>query len=86
MLWKLSQFFVEHLSRLSNAKLLSVNVMRPPTLHIKSKSALLAASSSSGLSLSFFEGKHIASIFDLLPLEEGVALVLMCTRRPSRWK
>ena len=49
--------------------------MHPPPSHVKSKSALLAASSSVGIYLSCFEGKHIASVLDLLPLEEGVALV-----------
>ena len=60
--------------------------MHPPPSHVKSKSALLAASSSGGIYLSCFEGKYIASVLDLLPLEEGVALVPTCIRRPNRWK
>ena len=60
--------------------------MHPPPSHVKSKSALLAASSSGGISLSCFEGKYIASVLDLLPLDEGVALVPTCIRRRNRWK
>ena len=36
--------------------------------------------------MSCFEGKYIASVLDLLPLEEGAALVPKCIRRPNRWK
>ena len=50
-------------------------MIHPPPSHDKSKSALLAASSTEAISLSCFERKCIASVLDLLPLEEGLALM-----------
>ena len=84
MLWKLAEFVVEHLSYLSNAKIL--DIQGSDFFRKCDASTSLAASSSSVISLSFFEGKYIASVLDLLPLEEGAALVPTCIRRPNRWK
>ena len=47
----------------SEVAIFFINVMHLPLNHIKSKSSLLS---------SWFEGKRVASILNLLSLEEGV--------------